>query len=54
MKSYEFKVKMKMDWDGKKSEALAKLKAWMEHNAHTTSNFGFELEEVGYIMGNDL
>ncbi len=54
MKVFEFKVTMEMQWNSTKSEALAKLKSWLEHEGHTAPSFGFEYKEVGPIKDSDL
>jgi len=48
-KQHEFKVKIEMDWNATKREAYTKLKNWLEHNAHTSSSFGFELKEISNL-----
>lgn len=53
MKQFEFKIKMQMEWNCKKTEAYNKLKDWLEHNAHTTSSFGFELKELSNLGDKD-
>lgn len=49
MKTFEFKVKMEMQFNCKKNEAYDKLKSWLEHNGHTATGHGFEFKEVDYI-----
>lgn len=53
MKTIEFKIKVQADFSMTKAQLYKKLKDWFEHNAHTTSSFGFTLEEIGYMGKND-
>lgn len=42
----EFIVKIKADFTMTEYELRNKFKHWIEHNIHTTSSFGFEIEEL--------
>lgn len=46
MGTSEFIVKIKGDFPMTEHELRNKFKHWIEHNAHTTSSFGFEIEEL--------
>lgn len=46
MKTTKFIVKIKGNFPISEHELRNKFKHWIEHNCHTTSSFGFEIEEL--------
>lgn len=53
MKKAEFKIEVEADFSMTKTQIYAKVKHWLEHNAHTSSSFGFTLKEINHINEND-
>lgn len=46
MRTTTFLVKINGNFSMSEHELRTKFKHWIEHNAHTTSSFGFEIEEL--------
>lgn len=42
----KFLITVKADFSMSKHELRTKFKHWIEHNCHTCSSFGFEIEEL--------
>jgi hypothetical protein len=53
MSTTEFKITVEKDFSMSKAELYAKVKHWLEHNAHTCCSFGFSLKEISYLGRDD-